>query len=106
MKNNIPFRGKGNTYPLIMEYLKSGMFQLDFCELHNIKLTRFQYWYKKYKKELPSNNGNSFVPLKFADAPVETKPPDEIKICYPNGVVIKLLDTTPDNIVKTLVSLI
>jgi hypothetical protein len=94
-------------YAVIMDYIRSGLKQTDYFRLHSeISKHQFKYWFCKYRKELPSNNGNSFAPIKFDDTPVEVKPPEEMKICYPNGVVIYLLASTPDNVVKSLISII
>lgn len=106
MKRKIRNQKKGLMYPLIINYLEGNMSQKDFCSTHNLSVRMFQYWFRCYKKELPAENNVSFVPIKFDNAPVEVKQPEEIKIYYPNGVVVQLQVSTPDNILKTLISLI
>jgi hypothetical protein len=105
MKHMTRNQKKGWMYPLIINYLQGSMSQKDFCSMQNLTIRKFQYWYRRYKRELPSDN-KVFVPIKFDTTPVEVKSPDEMKICYPNGVVVQLQVSTPNNILKTLISLI
>lgn len=93
-------------YPLIINYLQSGIKQNEFCDENNISVHKFQYWYRRYKEELPSDNGSSFIPIKFEAAPIHNKIKEEIKICYPNGVVIQVQDSTTEDVLMKLISLI
>jgi len=93
-------------YPLIINYLRSGIKQNEFCGKNNITVRKFQYWYRRYKKELPSDNESSFIPIKFEAAPIHNKAKEEIKICYPNGVVIQVQDSTSEDVLIKLISLI
>jgi hypothetical protein len=92
-------------YPIIISYLRSGIKQNEFCKRNNITVRRFQYWYRRYKKELPSDNESSFIPIKFEAVPLHNKPID-LKICYPNGVVIQVQDSASEDILIKLISLI
>lgn len=56
-------------YPLIERYLSSGQGQRDFCDLHQIKVCTFQYWYGKYRRDHPSDgvSATGFVSLEVVD---------------------------------------
>jgi hypothetical protein len=105
MKRKIRNQKKGLMYSLIKNYLEVNMSQKDFCNTHNLSFRKFQYWYGRYKREFPVDNNVSFVPLKIDDIP-QVKPSEEMKICYPNGVVIELSASASYSILKTLISLI
>jgi len=66
-----------------------------------MSLCKLQYWYHKYKQE--SQYKEMLVPLQVDDAP-DVKQPDEVKICFPNGVVVQVLSSEPENILRSLLS--
>jgi len=88
-------------FSIVMEYLNSGMKQQEFCSKHDLTRRIFGYWFRKYKREVPSDE--SFISVKLYDAP-QTKPAEEMKISFPNGVVIHLLSSSPENIIRSLIS--
>jgi hypothetical protein len=93
-------------YPIIINYLRSGIKQNEFCDKNSITVRKFQYWYRRYKKELPSDNESSFIPIKFEAVPLQNIAKEELKICYPNGVVIQVQDSISEDILIKLISLI
>ena len=51
-------------YPLVEQWLESGETQLTFCDSHNLTISTFSYWVRKYRKQnRVSEAGGSFVPL-------------------------------------------
>ena len=64
-----------------------------------MSLCKLQYWYHKYKQE--SQDKELFVPLQVEEVPV-IKQPDEVKISFPNGVVVQVLSSEPENILRSL----
>ena len=74
-------------FSLIKKWKESGINQADFCKQHDLSLHAFYYWLRKYK-QVNTTAENEFLP-------VEIKPPvngnrEDIKIHYPNGVLVSL----------------
>ena len=73
-------------YPLVEQWLESGERQLTFCDSHNLTVSTFSYWVRKYRRQNNvSEAGSSFVPLSI-QSPVGR----EIEIIYPNGVKVRV----------------
>jgi hypothetical protein len=89
-------------YPVVMNYLQSGLNREDFCKQNNLSIHKLCYWYRKYKHETQSEE--SFVPVKLDETPPITKSPEEMKIIFPNGVVVHLFSSAPENIIRSLIS--
>lgn len=72
-------------YPLVEEYLSSGLSQQQFCQAKSIACSTFHYWIRKYKTENTQGNG-------FLD--VDTRPAVPVPACleltYPNGVRLSI----------------
>lgn len=105
---------------LYNEYIASGVSVLDFCREQGIKENRFYYWIKKLKSQTVSalETPREFIPISPAavncltrtsiESPkVETIPfkTQDIKITYPNGVILQLETGCDLEILKQLITL-
>ncbi len=88
-----------HMYQVVMSYIRSSQSQEEFCRENNMSLSKLHYWYHKYKQE--SQDKELLVPLQVDDVP-DVKQLDEVKICFPNGVVVQVLSSEPENILRSL----
>ncbi|TFG89501.1 MAG: hypothetical protein E4H16_03555 [Candidatus Atribacteria bacterium] len=76
---------------LIKTWQESGISQKEFCSQHDLSAHAFYYWLRKYKQaSQPSENG--FIPVEIG-SPVISPVNDtrgDIRIHYPNGVLVTL----------------
>ena len=101
------------------EYLKAGISVRDFCKEQGIREDRFYYWTKKLKCKAVANidQPKSFIPISSGvvscltaavqpkkEKVVRTKS-SEIKIAYPNGVVLQLESDGDLEILRQLINL-
>ncbi len=104
---------------LYSEYLKANISVRDFCQEQGISENRFYYWTKKLKCNAVANieQPKSFIPISseavscLATA-IQSKQekvirakPSEIKIVYPNGVVLQLESDGDLEILRQLINL-
>lgn len=105
---------------LYNQFLASGMSARGFCKENDIQENRFYYWIRKLKSEaLPQiETPNEFIPLnptvvssltrKSIDLPSEQtacKKTQQVKISYPNGVVLELGVADNAEFIKQLITL-
>jgi len=69
---------------LVEECLASGKSKKTFCREKNIPQWRYFYWQKKYYQQQSISFQEEFVLLN----PSENSKHQEVKIAYPNGVVV------------------
>lgn len=70
-------------FKLIEDYQNSGKSQKEFCGEAGIKPSTFSYWVRK--KRLKETSENGFIKIDTSSASLEN-----LEICYPNGVKIKI----------------
>jgi hypothetical protein len=78
---------QSEMFSLVSRWQESGMSQIDFCQQHDLAPHRFYYWLKKYKQI----GSTTSIRSSFLQVEVETGEPDsseEIRIEYPNGVIV------------------
>jgi hypothetical protein len=73
-----------DMFKLVEECLASGKSKKAFCREKNIPQWRYFYWQKKYYQQQSISSQAEFVLLN----PSETSKHQELKIAYPNGVVV------------------
>jgi hypothetical protein len=71
-----------HMYPLVEEYLSSGLSQQRFCEGKAIACSTFYYWLKKYK------TATSAGFLEVDTQPVAAS--QQLELTYPNGVKLSI----------------
>ncbi|GEM_PF-683798 len=62
-------RTSSEMYPMVEQWVSSGLSQKDFCHLHALSVGTFHYWVQKYRADSPPSNP-CFVAL-VAPAPAE-----------------------------------
>lgn len=109
---------------LYSEYQESGLTVRDFCINHHMRESKFYYWQKRLKRQLPPGKG--FVPMVFESgqqtqsfhfpSPVQNLPknfsnpaatvnPVSCEISYPNGVCMKLAGLPDAEMLRSLLLL-
>lgn len=105
---------------LYNEYASSGVSVREFCRERGIQENRFYYWIKSLKAQAVSSldTPREFISISpgvvscLTGSPVEPimeKPipfkPQDIKITYPNGVILQLESVCDLEILKHLITL-
>jgi len=73
-------------YKLVREFQSSDQTRRSFCEIHGIKLAKFQYWSNKYTRRQEAEVG--FAKLEIS-APISS-PKKVLTITMSNGTVIEI----------------
>jgi hypothetical protein len=76
-------KGSEKYFPLIEQYLSSGLSVKQFCEQQNIRQHTFWYWRKKHRQQT-QNPSNGFAPLHIEQPQSE----GAVSISYPDGTRI------------------
>ena len=84
---------------LIRRWEESGKDRATFCKEVGVTVATFGYWRTKYLKALRSDISGEFVELK----PLSPMP---IEIVYPNGVILRLPQSSSTSELKALIRLI
>lgn len=105
---------------LYNEYSASGVSVREFCIERGIKENRFYYWIKMLKSEALSalETPREFIPIssgavsRLTQASIEVSkestipvPVQDIKITYPNGVILQLASGFDLEMLKRLITL-
>ena len=88
-------------FSLISRWQESGLSQIDFCQQHDLVPHRFYYWLKKDKQ-----SGTTSIRSSFLQVEVEAGEPDtgeEIRIQYPNGVIVTVGETVHISKLRALI---
>jgi hypothetical protein len=81
---------------LVDQWHQSGLSQVEFAKVHNIRTVKLRYWIRKHRQS--SLPGSGFIQL-------TGQPSAGISIRYPNGVELLLPALAPAGYIKMLVSL-
>ena len=105
---------------LYTEYTSLGVSVRDFCRERGIKENRFYYWVKMFKSHTVSTlqTPRDFIPIssdsvsRLTQGSIEFKKDntisphvEDIKITYPNGVVLQLVGGYDLELLKRLITL-
>lgn len=105
---------------LYNEYSACGVSVREFCRERGLKENRFYYWIKMLKGQAVSalEAPREFIPIssvavnRLTQAPIEVKKENtvsvkvqDIKITYPNGVVLQLASASDLEMLKQLITL-
>jgi hypothetical protein len=77
-------RTSETMYPLVEDYLSSGLSQQQFCDNQPFTVSTFGYWVRKYKQENEEASPTGFITLN------PTVLSGQAEVIYPNGVRIVL----------------
>ena len=101
-------------FQIIETWQKSGQSQGKFCREHKHSISTFQYWLKKYRKELPKPQlQKKPITTSKGFLPVEISNPDDLSSCkegtydifYPNGVRLSCSANVSTGVLQTLINL-
>jgi len=85
---------------LVEAYFESGLTQVRFCESHQISVSTFYYWLKRYRSE-HSPIESSLVPLQITEK--EDLASGEIEIAYPDGTRIYFSSPVSSLLLRSLI---
>ena len=69
---------------LVLEFEQSGMTQKGFCRCIGMSFHRFNYWFRKLRREEAPSTSPSFIEVRKDTA----SPSPSLEVVYPNGVRI------------------
>lgn len=92
-------RKEEEMFSLIRQWEESKKGRATFCSEYGLTVATFSYWRTKYLRALKSDTSGEFVELK----PLTPIP---IEIIYPNGVIIRLPQSSSSSDLKALIRLI
>ena len=84
-------------FSLVEQWQRSGKSQRYWCDLHGLRLVKFQYWVRKFRAAHAASPGSTFIDLLPSAQSVAM-----IELHFPSGVVVKLPATALE-IVRQLV---
>jgi hypothetical protein len=102
MENSSKRQRQEEMFALVKNCMESGKSNKEFCKQQNISEALFYYWQKKYR-ETGSIARDGFLPLKI-EKPVNCV--NEIDICYPNGVHVKLTQGFDMSVIRSLICIL
>ena len=85
--------------------------QKDYCKQQGIAYSTFQYWVKKYRKEVSEkeviDRPTGFIPVKVQSEP-EVLPRgsavNQLHFLYPNGIQVLCSESVNPDVLKTLIN--
>ena len=89
-------RNEEDMFAIVEESQVSNLTKKEFCHQKGIAQSLFYYWQKKYKEQ---QDPGGFIPIQIKTRK-RTSDSSVIEIEYPNGVIIRLSDQTPQSIVR------
>ena len=92
-------RNEEEMFSLIRQWEEGDDNRATFCQEHDLTLATFSYWRTKYLKSQKSNTPKGFIELK----PISRLP---VEIVYPNGVIIRLPQSSTTSEQKALIQLV
>ena len=87
---------------LIRKWKKNGSNAREFCEQHDLSIHAFYYWLRKFKRE--ESSGSGFVPVEIRGSGSNPAEKGEIRIEYPNGVLLTVDSSVKISRIKALIN--
>ena len=88
---------------LVESWRESGKTQLEFAHENGLTVSKFRYWVHKSRNLSDSNLPSSgFIRVSENSLPLD-ETGDEIRLRYPNGVLLSLPAGTPLSVLKNLI---
>lgn len=87
-------------FALIERWHESDMGQAEFCREHGLPRSRFYYWLKRYREKAPPGG---FAEVRVSGPETGQNVDGEIKIHFPNGVMLRLPMTVNPATVRMLI---
>lgn len=93
------FRTEEDMFALVAQWQSSGETQKAFCTQHNVPVSVFAYWLRRYRDHRAEERDESggFVPVHMA-----TSGSFAIEMALPSGVVLRFGQVVPVGYLKAL----
>jgi hypothetical protein len=91
-------------FSLIKKWKISGINQQEFCDQHDLSIHTFYYWLRKFRQSESVRSG--FVPVEISGINNKVQGNGEIRIEYPNGVLLTVNESVKISRIKALIKAI
>ena len=93
------FRTEEAMFPLVEQWQSSGQTQKAFCGEHDISVSVFAYWLRRYRDQQDSLDAGQagFVPVRM-----DVSAPAALEVALPSGAVLRFTQVVPLSYLKAL----
>ena len=94
----------------INDWKVGNLSQKSYCQQHQIALSTFQFWCKKYRKEymefITPEHTPGFIPIKAQPEPEtdQVDIPSKPHFLFPNGIQVMCSESVDSEVLKTLLN--
>ncbi len=88
-------RTEKEMFPLVEEWLKSGISQKEFSQRHGLALHIMPYWVARYRKVHPSAQATAAPSTGFIQLPTPQSTVSPMEVALPSGTVIRFSSLIP-----------
>jgi hypothetical protein len=89
-------------FTLIRKWKSNGSNAQEFCDQHDISIHTLYYWLRKFKRE--ESSSSVFIPVEIQGSGNNPMGKGEIRIEYPNGVLITVGGSVKISRIKALIN--
>ncbi len=97
-------RTEKEMFPLVEEWLKSGISQKEFGQRHGLALHIMPYWVAKYRKVQGSTQPTPATSTGFIEISTPKATASPMEVTLPSGAVIRFSCLIPINYLQELLS--
>ncbi len=97
-------RTEEEMFPLVAEWLKSGITQKEFGQRHGFPLHIMPYWVGRYRKVHGSTQPTPAASTGFIEISVPEATASPMEVALPSGAVIRFSCLIPINYLQELLS--
>ena len=100
-------RTEKEMFPLVEEWLASGISQKGFSQSHGLALHLMPYWVARYRKAHPSATPTTNSPTTssgFIQLPIPQATVSPMEVALPSGTIIRFSSLVPACYLKELLS--
>ena len=91
-------------FPLVEEWLRSGLTQKEFGQMHGLALHLMPYWVARYRKAHPSAAPTPTASSGFIQLPTPQASITPMEVALPSGAVIRFSSLIPVSYLQELLS--
>ncbi len=98
------FRTEEAMFSLVEQWHVSEQTQKTFCAKHDISVSVFAYWLRRYRDRQDSLHDKQagFVPIKCEPVSMDVPSPAALEVALPSGVVLRFGQVVPVGYLKAL----
>ena len=97
-------RTEKEMFPLVAEWLSSGISQKEFGQRHGFALHIMPYWVARYRKAHPSAQAMAATTTGFIQLPTSQTTVSSMEVALPSGTVLRFSSLIPINYLQELLS--